>query len=655
MVNPDCALALAFEGVSLRRRRADAWVAQGEAMFDAPDLRAAMTRLKVRAMGSEGKAAPQVLLILPSDQVLYQRLRGRAAGPDGAAAVREALDGQTPYALSQLRFCFERLEHGGIGFAAVAKETLQEAESFAREQGFNPVGCLAGAEPGVLPHAAWFGLSSSPAEDGWVVQPEDINWAVATPQTAPASRPDPSRLSAAKNKAETAARQAPPLATLALPEELNPEEHARVERLIKGPSFWTQARDSVLRLAWMTAGLTALIAVMAFWPEIAALIDRIGSDPTELTSDEAPSEGLRPAEPTPFEPIASLPSPEPYPVDERDIWTPERGLMRPAVISDLNELVQPALDPELGADAVALYLPNPDTSEPFFALPAPPAPNATFDIDPAGLVRPSPEGAESPDGFIIYEGRPPLIPPARPPEVIAAQEANEALAEATPPEALDASTAPVSPRRRPEGLSVQVERQQLGGRTREELATMRPSPRSAELAAVAAAALAVRTVAVDVAVENAAVDAALASASTAAQTASLSPQLGAPRPGKRPKDVPKAKTTQQRQVAAVAAASTASASASAPASASYTQATRSSPETVTKRATSNRMNLKEVNLLGTFGPTNAQRALIRLPSGRVINVSVGDRVDGGKVAAIGKGELRYVKGGRSHVLTMPRG
>lgn len=655
MVNPECALALAFEGVSLRRRRGDAWVAQGEAMFDAPDLRAAMARLKVRAMGSDSKSAPRILLILPSDQVLYQRLRGRSAGPDGAAAVREALDGQTPYALSQLRFCFERLDKGGIGLAAVALETLQEAETFAREQGFDPVGCMGPTEPGILPHAAWFGRSSSPADEGWVIQPEDIDWAVATPQTVIAPKPDPSRLTAAKHKAETAARQAPPLATVALPEELNPEEHARVERLIKGPSPWSRLRDGAQRIAWMTAGLTAVIAVMAFWPEIASLIGREGSETAEVATELDQTEPNVIADSVPFDPIASLPSPEPSPVDERDIWTPERGLMRPAEISDLNELVQPALDPELKADAVALNLPDPDTTEPFFSLPAPPAPDATFDIDTAGLVRPSPEGAESPDGFIIYEGRPPLIPSARSAEAVAEQEANRALAEATPPEALDGATAPVSPRPRPEGLSAQVERQQLGGRTRQELATMRPVPRSVELAAIAAAAQSVRTVAVDVAVESAAVDAALASASTAAQTASLSPGLGDPRPGKRPKDLPAAKTTQQRQVAAVTAASTASPSSAAPAEASYTQAVKSSPETVTKRATGSRMNLKEVNLLGTYGPSNAQRALIRLPSGRVINVSVGDRVDGGKVAAIGKGELRYVKGGRSHVLTMPRG
>ena len=44
-----------------------------------------------------------------------------------------------------------------------------------------------------------------------------------------------------------------------------------------------------------------------------------------------------------------------------------------------------------------------------------------------------------------------------------------------------------------------------------------------------------------------------------------------------------------------------------------------------------------------------------LPSGRYVKLRVGDSIDGGKVAAIGDKELRYVKRGRSVTLKMPRG
>lgn len=80
------------------------------------------------------------------------------------------------------------------------------------------------------------------------------------------------------------------------------------------------------------------------------------------------------------------------------------------------------------------------------------------------------------------------------------------------------------------------------------------------------------------------------------------------------------------------------------------------PSKVAKRATdANELNLRDVNLLGTFGKTGAMRALVRLPSGRVINVAVGDRMDGGRVVAIGQGELRYVKRSNNITLNMPRG
>jgi hypothetical protein len=77
---------------------------------------------------------------------------------------------------------------------------------------------------------------------------------------------------------------------------------------------------------------------------------------------------------------------------------------------------------------------------------------------------------------------------------------------------------------------------------------------------------------------------------------------------------------------------------------------------VARQATvSNALNLGEVNLIGVFGTSSDRGALVRLANGRVMRVQVGDRVDGGRVAAIGDRELRYVKGGRNIVLEMPRG
>lgn len=68
----------------------------------------------------------------------------------------------------------------------------------------------------------------------------------------------------------------------------------------------------------------------------------------------------------------------------------------------------------------------------------------------------------------------------------------------------------------------------------------------------------------------------------------------------------------------------------------------------------NAINLRRINLIGVYGKPSNRRALIRLSNGRYQKVVVGDRIDGGRVSAIGDSELRYTKGGRSVVLTMPR-
>jgi Tfp pilus assembly protein PilP len=69
----------------------------------------------------------------------------------------------------------------------------------------------------------------------------------------------------------------------------------------------------------------------------------------------------------------------------------------------------------------------------------------------------------------------------------------------------------------------------------------------------------------------------------------------------------------------------------------------------------NAINLRRMNLIGVYGKPSNRRALIRLPSGRYKKVKVGDRLDGGRIVAIGDSELRYQKSGRSVTLKMPRG
>jgi hypothetical protein len=57
--------------------------------------------------------------------------------------------------------------------------------------------------------------------------------------------------------------------------------------------------------------------------------------------------------------------------------------------------------------------------------------------------------------------------------------------------------------------------------------------------------------------------------------------------------------------------------------------------------------------IGLFNEHVNRSALVRLPSGRFVRVSVGDRLDGGRVAAIGESSLQYVINGRNVTLEIP--
>ena len=203
-----------------------------------------------------------------------------------------------------------------------------------------------------------------------------------------------------------------------------------------------------------------------------------------------------------------------------------------------------------------------------------------------------------------------------------------------------------APRARPGGFTSELERRRYGGRTRTELAEVRPRSRPASAQAEAIAA------------RNAASDAtALA--------------IGAsPKPRGRPDDFDAivAVAIVQKQAERVTASldfqtpNTSAAIEAAleedaePEPAPSTQVSIPSSASVSRQATiSDAIRLNRVNLVGVYGSASDRRALIRLPSGRFVKVKVGDRVDGGTVAKITDDELIYRKGRRTVLLSVPKG
>ena len=76
---------------------------------------------------------------------------------------------------------------------------------------------------------------------------------------------------------------------------------------------------------------------------------------------------------------------------------------------------------------------------------------------------------------------------------------------------------------------------------------------------------------------------------------------------------------------------------------------------VAKQATfKNAINLSKINLIGVYGTQSSRYALVRQANGRYKKVAVGDRLDGGQIAAITATEVRYKKGSKMVTLAMPK-
>ncbi len=234
-----------------------------------------------------------------------------------------------------------------------------------------------------------------------------------------------------------------------------------------------------------------------------------------------------------------------------------------------------------------------------------PAPAGTvFDLDERGFVRATRDGAISPDGVRVFLGSPAVRPILR------------QFSTVTTEIVADAAKLPtkIRPTLRPANLKETNERAQLGGLTRLELSAIRPitrppSPQDAspnidltptDLAVVSSVRPTMRSGNFASVVANA------RAAQTAAAVVETAAVVAVPK-------VPTIPTT----------------------------------ASVAREATIvNAINLSQVNLIGVYGSSGTRRALVRLKNGRYVKVQIGDRLDGGKVAAIEGDKLQYIKGGR---------
>ena len=149
------ALFLSPEGIALaHRQEAGHWALIGDTGLDVPDLGGALAELQALGEARGGTDFP-TLLILPDDQILYTELDGLG----GSASIPGRLEGLTPYEVADLAYDWRDLGGGRAVLAIVARETLDEAEGFAREHGFNGVGFAASPPVEKFPGVPLFQLA----------------------------------------------------------------------------------------------------------------------------------------------------------------------------------------------------------------------------------------------------------------------------------------------------------------------------------------------------------------------------------------------------------------------------------------------------------------------------------------------------------------
>ena len=297
----------------------------------------------------------------------------------------------------------------------------------------------------------------------------------------------------------------------------------------------------------------------------------------------------------------------------------------------------------LASDPLALPLPEARVDpQPAAQMPPPPF-GTVYQFDADGRIRPTPEGITTPEGVLLVAGKPPRVPSERPAGLVAAPTI-DAVAEAAPAP-IDPILVKARPRIRPEGLAPAVtaptvpDQTSLAPAIDSRLAAFHPMARPAAL-----------TKAPDTTGNLGS----LALVAPAGPTSPLSVTVS-PRPAARPADLSRAVD------AAIADAMNAptdlppEAEAEPELLASYSPSIPTKANVAKEATVKNVLNLSKLNLIGVYGTQSARYALVRQPNGRYEKVRVGDRLDGGKVAAITASEVRYEKRGQLVVLALPKG
>jgi hypothetical protein len=644
-------LHLSSDSIDLERQDASGhWHRLGSVSPDSKHLTEALAHLR-QTVVTEASDPLEVLVALPADQIKRVDLDH---SDTSTAALQQALAGQTPYEFHEL--CVDCLPTPqGQTIAAIAQETLEEAENLTQAFGFKAAGFVA------LPGGAWennfsvfqrpgYGAQSRPraysaaVPEAKAIDPTPLAAGPAAAPTPPIAAPAPStsprpELSARVGGAEAA----PPAPQVTDTKAVTPETlpaasaHPQARQALGIAQYIAKIRSRLGRRAPKPPpahiktvqaqvggkpkyfGLILTTLLLLFMFTVAALAATLGRDKISAWL------GLSPAQ---TQMTAALPADPVGQVIEIGL----EPLNAPSAPADQTAFAPQARDDALSLQEAEIALKDPENdAEPPIGLFAeePPAVRALAigpATEPAATPPADAEGyVAAPDPNLQSDEEPPLLdmPWLRPDPLpdkenraptVAQNQTEEPSAPDAAPLAEPVNIPPVTAALAQTDQSVAPSpREDASPEETNPLAAVRPMARPASLPSP------VRP-------------------KTLPDGKSLARSL---RPQSRPRAIELAALLPTPVVAKP----------------SEIQApTATSRKTVTRSATrKNVINLRNINLIGITGTTRLRNALVRLSNGQVVKVRIGDRLDGGRVTDISSKTLTYAKSGRSITLDMPRG
>ena len=674
-------LHLSSDSIDLERQDASGhWHRLGSVSPDSKHLTEALAHLR-QTVVTEASDPLEVLVALPADQIKRVDLNH---SDTSTAALQQALAGQTPYEFHEL--CVDCLPTPqGQTIAAIAQETLEEAENLTQAFGFKAAGFVA------LPGGAWENNFSVFQRPGYGAQSRPRAYSAAVPE---AKAIDPTPLAAIA--AGPAAEPTPPIAAPAPSTSPRPELCARVE-VPAAPMAQISTNPA------QNAGMEAR-PLSVGGAEAAAPAPQV-TDTKAVPAETLPAASAHPQARQALgiaQYVAKIRSrlgrraPKSPPAHIKTVQAQVGGKPKyfGLILTTLLLLFMftvAALAATLGRDKISAWLGlSPAKTQMTAALPADPIGRVIeIGLEPLNAPSaPADQTAFAPqtrdDALSLQEAEIALKDPendAEPPIGLFAEEPPAVRALATGPATEPAATPPADA----EGYVAAPDPNLQSGEEPPllDMPWLRPDPlpdkensaptvaqdQTEEPSAPDAAPLAEPVNIPPVTAALAQTDQSVAPSPLEDASPEQTNPLAAVRPmarpaslpsPMRPKTLPDGKSLarslrpQSRPRAIELAALLPAPVVAKP---SEIQApTATSRKTVTRSATrTNMINLRNINLIGITGTTRLRNALVRLPNGQVVKVRIGDRLDGGRVTDISSKTLTYAKSGRSITLDMPRG